>query len=104
MRFQLTLFQLAIRGEISESPSPSTIMQDSPMYLSVALQYGRSKQSLYVRDTLMAIINDVANQEDLDLVTDPCIVRQLVSIPNRSDSICRRFIARGSTQKKCDQV
>ncbi len=73
--FVLKLFQLAISGEISASPTPSTIMQDSPMYLSVALQYGRSKQALYVRDTLQAIINDVANQDDLDLVTDPCIVR-----------------------------
>ncbi|KLO15676.1 hypothetical protein SCHPADRAFT_902188 [Schizopora paradoxa] len=68
------LLQLAIRGEISTSPSPSTIMQDSPMYLNVALQYGRSKQALYVRETLMAIINDVANQEDLDLETDPCVI------------------------------
>ena len=41
------------------------------MYLTVVLQYVRSKQALYIRDTLQGVIMDVINQEDLNLETDP---------------------------------
>ena len=45
-----------------------------PMYMSIALQYGRAKQAAYIRETLQAVVNEVISQEDLDLETNPSVV------------------------------
>lgn len=94
--------KLAVKGDVLKSPSATAVMQDSPMYLTVALRYGRSKQALYIRDVFQAVVNDVANQEDLDLETDPCAVclschscHKVIQLTNK-----RRSIVEGLMQKK----
>ena len=66
-----------MKNHISISPSPEVAMQDVPLYLSIALQHGRTKQVTYVRETLQPLIRAViegVESEALDLETDPCIV------------------------------
>ena len=73
-----------MKNEIALAPSAESSMQEIPIYLSIALQYGRPKQVAYVRDTLQpliwAVIDGVVNEEKLDLETDPCIVSHLFLI------------------------
>ena len=68
-----------MKNEISLAPSVEAAVQEIPIFLSIALQYGRPKQVAYVRDTLQpliwAVIDGVANDDKLDLETDPCVVR-----------------------------
>ncbi|KAI5118772.1 hypothetical protein M0805_005653 [Coniferiporia weirii] len=74
----LKLFQSSVKSEIAIAPSAVLAMKEIPMFLSIALQYGRPKQVTYVRDTLQpliwTVIEGVVNEEKLDLETDPCIV------------------------------
>ncbi|THH07688.1 hypothetical protein EW145_g3209 [Phellinidium pouzarii] len=74
----LKLFQTSIKGEIAIVPSVELAMREIPIYLSIALQYGRPKQVTYVRDMLQphiwTVIEGVVNEEKLDLETDPCII------------------------------
>jgi len=45
------------------------------MYITVVIHYIRPRQVAYVRDTLQIIIRDLVQQQDLDLETDPVLVR-----------------------------
>lgn len=45
------------------------------MYINVAVHYVRPKQVAYVRDALQAVILEVIGQEELDLETNPAVVR-----------------------------
>ena len=69
-----------MKNHINVSPSPQAAMQDIPLYLAIALQHGRTKQVVYVKETLQPLICaviDGVESEALDLETDPCIVREL---------------------------
>ncbi|KAL5488188.1 IQG1 [Sanghuangporus weigelae] len=74
----LKLFQHCVKNEVAIAPSVESAMKEIPMYLSIALQYGRPKQVTYVRDVLQpliwTVIDGVVNDEKLDLETDPCII------------------------------
>ena len=75
------------------------------MYLSIALQYGRSKQVTYVKELLQPLIwtvlDGVVNDEKLDLETDPCIVSSVIVSVFASCSVPTRFIVTGLTSKRC---
>jgi Ras GTPase-activating-like protein IQGAP2/3 len=45
------------------------------MYINVAVQYIRPKQSFYVRESLKRLILEAVEADDLDLEVDPSIVR-----------------------------
>lgn len=45
------------------------------MYINIAVQYLRPKQVTYVRGTLQAIVRELVEAADLDLESDPSIVR-----------------------------
>jgi Ras GTPase-activating-like protein IQGAP2/3 len=45
------------------------------MYINVAVQYIRPKQSFYIRESLRRLILEVVEADDLDLEVDPSIVR-----------------------------
>ena len=45
------------------------------MYINIAVQYLRPKQVTYVRETLQAIVRELVEASDLDLESDPSIVR-----------------------------
>lgn len=45
------------------------------MYIAIAVRYVRPKQVAYVRETLQTVIREVIDQTDLDLETDPAMVR-----------------------------
>ena len=70
---------MSIINEVAITPAISAIMQGIPIYISIALQYGRTKQVTYVRDTLQAAILNVIEQDDLILETDPRNVRLVSS-------------------------
>jgi Ras GTPase-activating-like protein IQGAP2/3 len=57
----------------------AAVLDDQPTYMSIALQYGRSKQAAYIRETLQAAVHEVVNQEDLDLETNPSIVSNVAT-------------------------
>jgi Ras GTPase-activating-like protein IQGAP2/3 len=44
------------------------------MYINVAVHFVRPKQVAYIRETLQAIIREVAHSKDLDLEVDPSLV------------------------------
>lgn len=81
IKFYFIFSQNSVKNEIAIAPSAESAMKEIPLYLSIALQYGRPKQVTYVRDTLQplicAVIDGDANDDKLDLETDPCIVRAL---------------------------
>ncbi|KZT24523.1 ras GTPase-activating protein [Neolentinus lepideus HHB14362 ss-1] len=70
----LKLFQLSIQQEISATATINEIMQGHPMYINIAVHYARSKQIVYVRETLQSLIRDVINADDLNLEADPCVI------------------------------
>lgn len=45
------------------------------MYLSIAVQYLRPRQVSYVRETMQSIVSELIEAVDLDLESDPSIVR-----------------------------
>lgn len=47
------------------------------MYINVAVQYIRPKQSFYIRESLGRLILEVVETDELDLEVDPSIVRSL---------------------------
>ncbi|CAE6447844.1 unnamed protein product [Rhizoctonia solani] len=70
----LKLFQMSIVEEIAAANTIQDVIQSHPMYLSVAIQYIKHKQTAYIRDTLKIIIKEVVEMEDLDLETDPVAI------------------------------
>ncbi|CAE6396286.1 unnamed protein product [Rhizoctonia solani] len=70
----LKLFQMSIVEEVAAANSVQEVIQSHPMYLSVAIQYIKHKQTAYIRDTLKPIIQEVIGMEDLDLETDPIVI------------------------------
>jgi Ras GTPase-activating-like protein IQGAP2/3 len=65
---------MSILKEVEASQTIQDIILGHPMYLSVAIQYIKPKQTAYIRDTLKSIIQEVIEMEDLDLETDPVVV------------------------------
>lgn len=57
------------------APTVESTLLDIPMYLSIAFQYGRTKQVSYAKEMLQplvwTVIDGVVNGEKLDLETDP---------------------------------
>ena len=45
------------------------------MYINIAVQYIRPKQSFYMQESLKRLILEVVEADDLDLEVDPSIVR-----------------------------
>ncbi|CAE6429290.1 unnamed protein product [Rhizoctonia solani] len=70
----LKLFQMSIVEEVAAANSVQEVIQSHPMYLSVAIQYIKHKQTAYIRDTLKTIIQEVIGMDDLDLETDPVAI------------------------------
>ena len=66
--------QFAIRDEIQFATSLVDIINGHPMYLNIAVQYFRPKQSTYARDAFQRIIRDLVDADDLDLETDAVVV------------------------------
>lgn len=71
--------KLSIHEEVTAAPSLSDILHGHPMYINVAVHYARPKQATYVRDTLQVLIREIIESNDLDLETDPTVVRIFVS-------------------------
>ena len=75
---QRSLRKACIKNEISLAPSLDDVLKDVPLHLSIALQYGRTKQVTYLKELLQpliwTVIDGVVNDEKLDLETDPCVV------------------------------
>ncbi|KAG8733921.1 hypothetical protein FRC11_000145 [Ceratobasidium sp. 423] len=67
----LKLFQAK---EVAAANTIQDVIQSHPMYLSVAIQYIKHKQTAYIRDTLKTIIQEVVGMDDLDLETDPVVI------------------------------
>lgn len=73
------------------------------MYINVAVQYIRPKQSFYIQESLKRLILEVVEADDLDLEVDPSIVR----LTNRHfvDSVSNvtspRSTALGLRPKRC---
>jgi Ras GTPase-activating-like protein IQGAP2/3 len=70
--------QLSIRQEVTDARTIEDVIHGHPMYISIAVQYLRPKQVTYVRETLQAIVRELIEAADLDLESDPSIVRVAV--------------------------
>jgi hypothetical protein len=84
---------------VQTSPDPESFSRSYPLYMNIAVQYIRPKQLTYVRESFQAIIRDVVEQDDLDLETDPVVVRLVLSW-RVAFLACLSFIAHVSTSKK----
>jgi DICT domain-containing protein len=58
------------------------------MYINVAVHYVRPKQVAYVREALQAVIREVIDEDELDLETDPVVVRAYRFIEKRTNLKC----------------
>lgn len=102
----LKLFQVCTKNEISMAPSLDAAVKEVPLYLSIALQYGRTKQVSYVKDMLQpwvwTVIDGVVNDEKLDLETDPCVVSKFSLLYLRMfiSVVSKRFTEQESTSRK----
>ncbi|KAF8320672.1 hypothetical protein DL93DRAFT_2107201 [Clavulina sp. PMI_390] len=72
----LHLLKMAIEEEIGTAPSIDKVAQSNPFYIGVIVHYVRPRQVSYVRDALQVIIQDMLEQEELDLETDPLLLYQ----------------------------
>lgn len=72
--------QMAIHEEIECARSVSAVAEGNPFYAGVIVHYVRPRQVTYVRDALQIVIQDMIEQEDLDLETDPLLVGPLPNI------------------------
>ena len=59
------------------------------MYINVAVQYIRPKQSFYIRESLRRLILEVVEADELDLEVDPSIVRLYQSTLSRPHLIAQ---------------
>jgi Ras GTPase-activating-like protein IQGAP2/3 len=75
--------QHAIHEEVDSATSPSVLANSYPLYMNLAVTYVRPKQIPYVRDTFQAIVRDIVTQEDLELETNPAVVRYLKQLPRQ---------------------
>jgi len=51
-----------------------------PLYITVAVQYIRSRQVIYVKDSLQGIIRELIETDDLDLEVSPSKVYRSPSL------------------------
>jgi Ras GTPase-activating-like protein IQGAP2/3 len=65
---------MSIHEEIGCAPSVTTVVNGHPFYEGVIVHYVRPRQVTYVKDALQVVIQDMLEQEDLDLETDPLLV------------------------------
>jgi Ras GTPase-activating-like protein IQGAP2/3 len=70
---------MSIHEEIGCAPSVTAVVNGHPFYERVVVHYVRPRQVTYVRDTLQVVIQDMLEQEDLDLETDPLLVSRTVT-------------------------
>ena len=68
------IFQHSVIQEIQAANTLADVRQGHPMYINVAVQYIRPKQSFYIRESLRRLILEVVEADDLDLEVDPSIV------------------------------
>ena len=67
-------FQHSVTQEIQAATTIGDVRQSHPMYINVAVQYIRPKQSFYIRESLRRLILEVVEADDLNLEVDPSIV------------------------------
>ena len=65
---------MSIHEEIECASSISAVVKSRPFYEGVVVHYIRPRQVTYVKDALQVVIQDMLEQEDLDLETDPLLV------------------------------
>ena len=67
--------QHSVIQEIQAADTLADVRQGHPMYINIAVQYIRPKQSFYMQESLKKLILEVVEADDLDLEADPSIVR-----------------------------
>ncbi|THH02790.1 hypothetical protein EW026_g172 [Hermanssonia centrifuga] len=70
----LKLFQTAIRDEILTAGSIQEVTNAHPMFITIAVKYVRPKQTVYVREALQAVINELKDGKDISLESDPVAI------------------------------
>lgn len=75
--------QLSIRQEVASSQTIDDVVRGHPMYINIAVQYLRPKQVTYVRDMLQGIVRELVEAADLDLESDPSVVRVALFVSDR---------------------
>ena len=66
--------QHSVIQEVQAASTLADVRQGHPMYINVAVQYIRPKQSFYIRESLRRLILEIVESDDLDLEVDPSIV------------------------------
>ena len=74
-------------------------MSGRPLYITVAVQYIRSRQVTYVKDALQGIIRELIETDDLDLEVSPSKVHRSPSL-QKSTHFSVRFIEPESKSRK----
>ncbi len=72
-----------------EANSLQEIIENHPMYASIAVQYFRPKQRTYARDAFQAFIRDLVDAHNLDFETDAvqvCTFASAAVLPLTSSS------------------
>lgn len=72
---------MSIHEEIGCAPSVTAVISGHPFYEGVIVHYIRPRQVTYVKDALQVVIQDMLEQEDLDLETDPLLVSRRLDTP-----------------------
>ncbi|KAJ3801621.1 ras GTPase-activating protein [Lentinula aff. detonsa] len=72
----LKLFQSSIYNEVAAARSIQDVIDGHPMYINIAVHYVRPKQIAYARDTFLALIRQIVEDDDLDFEVDPTIVHR----------------------------
>lgn len=67
--------QHSVTQEIQAANTLADVRHGHPMYINVAVQYIRPKQSFYIRESLRRLILEAVETDELDLEVDPSIVR-----------------------------
>ena len=61
--------------EVAAAKTVNDVIHAHPTFINVAVKYLRPKQTAYIQSTLQGVIREVINADDLNLETDPCLVR-----------------------------
>jgi len=65
--------------------SIDNLVRNHPIYLDITVHYLPTKPSTFARDTFQSIIREVIDSIDLDLETDPTLVRTHIKSLNTSN-------------------
>lgn len=64
---------------MNAATSVQEVTLSHPIFIDIAVHYLRPKQVVFIKETVQYVMREVIHQDDLDLETDPCVVRRLVS-------------------------